>query len=326
VERRALAIALVLSVLLPAGTASGDAAPACVVESAGFRFHGAVSTRTRLRLQVDLPASVALAEADPRTAPLRLSIGGFTLVDLPETGTVPRVRSQGRAWRLRVPVASGGPGRVTWRMDSATGRFTVQARGFDPGPLLSGGTSAVPVSVTAGGETWETTIDFDDGLPGLWIGRPVVPPPPPPPGGGGPPSPPPDGGNSQTIAKGSSSGIHAYRFEAIYDGAAWQALWLQHAGAGPAPAVDFSTEMVIGVWLGDRPTSGYRAEVLSLVVAQIIGAPGVGPGYLVTLRESQPGYNCITSPVVTQPFHIVRAARTTGGVMAEMVTLADGCF
>jgi hypothetical protein len=77
--------------------------------------------------------------------------------------------------------------------------------------------------------------------------------------------------------------------------------------------VDFSTEMLVGVWLGTRPTGGYTANIESVVVAQIIGAPNVPPGVMVSIREDQPGPNCVVTQALTSPFHVVRTARTVGG-------------
>ena len=45
----------------------------------------------------------------------------------------------------------------------------------------------------------------------------------------------------------------------------WQQLWQKHTPDRPRPAVDFSKEMVVGVFLGSRPTAGYILEIVSAV-------------------------------------------------------------
>ncbi len=281
-----------------------------------------------VRLRGDLVATAGLQGYEPDPSTIAASLGPATLAGGDEPAARHRVaRARNGSWTLATRGAWGGRGTFVLRLFPASGRFDALARGFPASGLLAAGPSGAALTLRIGGETWSGSIDFEVSERGSWSFRLEPAPRTPPPGGGGPGTPPPPfTGNFQTVAQGSASGIRTFRVAVVFDDAAWQALWLQHAGTGPAPAVDFSAEMVIGVWLGDRPTSGYRGEVLSLASAQIIGAPGVGPGVMATLRESEPGYNCVVSQVVTQPFHIVRTARTSGGVMVEMLTLADGCY
>lgn len=41
----------------------------------------------------------------------------------------------------------------------------------------------------------------------------------------------------------------------------WSALWDQLRGVGGRPAVDWETDLVLGVFLGERPTGGYSVSV-----------------------------------------------------------------
>lgn len=69
----------------------------------------------------------------------------------------------------------------------------------------------------------------------------------------------------RTIDHDSQSGVHAERNVVIRDGAAWAALWTEHAGAGKViPDIDFSKEMVIGVFAGGLPSGCHSSGIESI--------------------------------------------------------------
>lgn len=333
----ALALALALPVLLAGSPASADSVSVCAIAQADFRFHDPESTRTRFGMAGDLNATRALAAVDPLSAPLRLTVGSFTLVDLPASGGARRVREVKHGWRVDLPDAFGEQGRFSLRMNPANGNFSASARGFTPGVLLAYSPAGVPVTLTVGEETWATTVDFDTGRPGRWTHRLVVAPTPPPPGGGG------GGGGGDgsvvTIASGQQSGITTQRFETVKDQSAWDALWLEHAGSLPAPAVDFGTKMVVGVWLGAKPTTGYSVNIQRMVVPYTVyvggwcppctgqpcpGVPCFGgtptEGGMADCLEIDPGPGCVSGQAVTYPYHIVVTSRIEGPVVFQLLT------
>jgi hypothetical protein len=55
-----------------------------------------------------------------------------------------------------------------------------------------------------------------------------------------------------TLARGSNSGIDETLEAVVRSEDEWQTLWRSHGGADPAPAVDFSRELVAAVFLGRR--------------------------------------------------------------------------
>jgi hypothetical protein len=60
----------------------------------------------------------------------------------------------------------------------------------------------------------------------------------------------------------NNSSIHTARNVVVKDAGAWAALWAEHAGTSrPLPAVDFSTSMVVGVFLGERPSGCYGTSI-----------------------------------------------------------------
>jgi hypothetical protein len=113
----------------------------------------------------------------------------------------------------------------------------------------------------------------------------------------------------RSLDKGSRSEIVVARQVTIRDQDAWTALWQEHAASRPRPAVDFSSEMVVGVFLGTRPTAGFAAEV--------VGYRAVDGDLVVQYRESTPPRGAITAQVLTSPFHLVVVPRRTGAVTFE---------
>lgn len=89
----------------------------------------------------------------------------------------------------------------------------------------------------------------------------------------------------------------------------WEQLWRKHAPDRPRPAVDFSKEMAVGVFLGSRPTAGYTLE--------IVGATESDGSLVVRYREARPSPGAMTAQVLTSPYHIVAVPFFPGGVKFE---------
>jgi hypothetical protein len=115
-----------------------------------------------------------------------------------------------------------------------------------------------------------------------------------------------------TIARGTNSGIADAKEVAIRTASEWEELWKAHAGQGSRPAVDFSTEMVAAIFLGTRPTGGFRAE--------IIGTRHEADVLIVEYVERLPGAGAIVTQAQTFPFHIAKLAKHDGPVRFEEST------
>ena len=109
----------------------------------------------------------------------------------------------------------------------------------------------------------------------------------------------------QTIEQGDFSGISSQINWPIRNQSDWESFWAEHKGTvSPVPelpTVDFSTEMVIGVF-DQRPTSGFSVEITRIEETSktiIVSVTSTGPGGGVTLQ------------VLTQPFHIVKTSSST---------------
>jgi len=109
-----------------------------------------------------------------------------------------------------------------------------------------------------------------------------------------------------TIAQGPLSAIAETKEVVARSTPDWNALWKSHTAAQPAPGVDFSVDMVVGVFLGTRPTGGFGV--------QIVGARRDAAVLVVEYVERRPGPDDIVTQVLTSPFHLVKLPRHDGAV------------
>ena len=107
----------------------------------------------------------------------------------------------------------------------------------------------------------------------------------------------------RTIEKGDQSNIDSAKQVVVRDAAQWRALWQQHAPDRPMPAVDFSKESVVAVFLGSKPTAGYSVAILSTTEG--------GGALVVKYRETRPKPDAIAAQVLTFPYHIVAVPKVS---------------
>ena len=86
-------------------------------------------------------------------------------------------------------------------------------------------------------------------------------------------------------------------------------LWRLHAPDRPQPGVNFATEMVVGVFIGSRPSAGFAVEIL--------GVEERGGATVVRYRETAPGRDAITAQVITSAYQLVAVPKRTGEVRFE---------
>jgi len=116
----------------------------------------------------------------------------------------------------------------------------------------------------------------------------------------------------RSIEKGTASSASELRQVVVRDGAAWEKFWSEHAPERPRPAVDFAREMVVGVFVGDRPTAGYTVE--------IFGYRESGDDVTVQYRETTPARGTVAAQVIVSPYHLAAIPKKTGKVSFEQVT------
>src|SRR6187200_3635144 len=82
------------------------------------------------------------------------------------------------------------------------------------------------------------------------------------------------------IAKGDSSEQQLAKQVTLRTAAEWKALWKDHAPTEKMPAVDFARDMVVGIFLGSKPSAGHEVE--------IVGVRPEGKDLIVEYVQKQP--------------------------------------
>ena len=108
-----------------------------------------------------------------------------------------------------------------------------------------------------------------------------------------------------TLAQGSSSQIQEPREVVVRSAAEWERLWSAHSSQ-PLPTVDFSRSLVVGVFLGTRPTAGYTVEITAV--------NGDDDRVVVEYLEHRPAPDAFVAQVLTSPFHVVSLPRDVGAI------------
>jgi hypothetical protein len=113
----------------------------------------------------------------------------------------------------------------------------------------------------------------------------------------------------RSVEKGAESQVEVQRQATVRNAAEWTSLWHAHSWDRPEPAIDFSREMVVGVFMGSRPTAGFGIE--------IVGYRNAGDGVVVQYRETMPDRGTLTAQVLVSPYHLVAIPRQAGVVTFE---------
>ena len=113
------------------------------------------------------------------------------------------------------------------------------------------------------------------------------------------------GVNYDTIAQGSTSGINERQELVIMDEEAFKELWDAHYSTRfpPAelPVIDFEEEMVIAVFYGMAPTTGYGIRISRITESKDM--------LRVRIKTSRPmGGRAFMA--LTQPYHIVKLKKS----------------
>ncbi len=115
----------------------------------------------------------------------------------------------------------------------------------------------------------------------------------------------------QTLEKGADSATDAARQVTARTEAEWTKVWRAHSFERALPKVDFTRDMVVGVFLGSRPTAGFSVDIVEAKVEN-----GV---LVVRYRETKPGRDRMTAQILTAPYHLVTIPRFNGDVKFEAI-------
>jgi VWFA-related protein len=113
----------------------------------------------------------------------------------------------------------------------------------------------------------------------------------------------------RTLDKGTQSNVDAARQIVVRSNDEWTKLWRLHTPDRRMPAVDFSRDMIVGVFLGSRPTAGFEV--------QIVDTHEEAGGLVVRYRETVPTIRAMTAQVLTMPYHLVLVPKRDGDVKFE---------
>jgi hypothetical protein len=113
----------------------------------------------------------------------------------------------------------------------------------------------------------------------------------------------------RTLDKGAQSNVDDRLTATASTEAEWTTLWKKHNFDKPAPAVDFSKEMVVAVFMGSRPTAGFSVAIVS--------AAARDGKLVVTYKETLPAPGGVRAQILTAPYHIVAAPKSTLPVVFE---------
>lgn len=109
----------------------------------------------------------------------------------------------------------------------------------------------------------------------------------------------------QTVLRGQRSAIGEPLQIVVRTQTEWDSLWHRHySGANnppPSPPIDFDRDLVVGIFLGTKPTGDYGIEITR--------AERRDSSLYVYYREKSPPPNAMVTQALTQPFDIVRVAR-----------------
>ena len=114
------------------------------------------------------------------------------------------------------------------------------------------------------------------------------------------------------VARGVVSNIDEPRTVVVRTAAEWGALWKAHGAQEPAPPVDFMRDIVVGVFLGSRPTAGFSVEITRARTEEHLTVVE----YVVRV----PPPAGVTAQVLTAPFHLVTLPARSAPVEFRRVT------
>jgi len=124
----------------------------------------------------------------------------------------------------------------------------------------------------------------------------------------------------RSLAQGSYSGIDAQRFEVIEEAASFAALWREHSAIvsppPPLPPVDFTREVVVAAFIGQRCSGGS-----SVAIEKLSGDNPV----TVEIVIKTPAADCPVSLALSQPFQLAAAPRRKGPWRFHVSTVVTPC-
>jgi hypothetical protein len=108
------------------------------------------------------------------------------------------------------------------------------------------------------------------------------------------------------VAKGDVSGQQEAKQVTVRTAAEWKALWKDHSPTEKMPNVDFAKSMVVGIFLGSKPSAGHGVEIVGVRMQE--------KDLIVEYVQKQPGRGTMAAQILTEPYHLVAVAKHAGTV------------
>ena len=116
-----------------------------------------------------------------------------------------------------------------------------------------------------------------------------------------------------TLQKGNFSGIRQPLQAVVRNRQEWTALWQRHTSIQspptPLPAVDFTVEMIAGLFAGEKRSGGYEID--------ITGAAQIDSTLFIYHEEKTPAPGGMVIQAITQPFHLIKLKRSDLAIVFE---------
>ena len=109
-----------------------------------------------------------------------------------------------------------------------------------------------------------------------------------------------------SVARGDMSAQQTGKQVTVRTAAEWKALWKDHAPTAKMPDIDFAKEMVVGIFLGTKPSDGHEVS--------IVGVRSQDKDLVVEYVQKQPGRGTMAAQILTEPYHLVAVPKHAGTV------------
>jgi hypothetical protein len=109
-----------------------------------------------------------------------------------------------------------------------------------------------------------------------------------------------------SVAKGDVSAQQDARQVTVRTAAEWKALWNDHAPTQKMPDIDFNKQMVVGIFLGTKPSTGNEVTVVNVRTEE--------KDLIVEYVQKQPARGTMAAQILTEPYHLVAVSRHPGTV------------
>lgn len=110
----------------------------------------------------------------------------------------------------------------------------------------------------------------------------------------------------ETLSRDAYSGHELRKNYIITDAATWKDIWAEtlsdHPQMPEVPGVDFSTEMVLAVYMGRKTSGGYSTTIERVVETD--------DKLEVFVKETRPGRGMMTTMALTNPYHAVKIQKS----------------